>query len=721
MRQFQQRRRLIGMTVAVILIFGALGYRLVDLQVLRSEELSALATEQSRRYYDKQARRGDIRDVRGIILASSDPVKTVCVDPVLLASRQLAMLRTNTLTASLRTNPLTALMPTNRLVAILLNQPDLMAQLSAQQTAVAQIIATNLRTTVPELVQKFQLVRRTPQGQLMFDTNGLPLLARYVVLQRNVSLGDWDQIHQVLTNRCALEMTNALRSKLALQKKKSKGRPPTLSYRERAIYGQIWRGAVFPEDDQLRVYPNHDLAAHVLGYTARQQYETNNQIISVLEGAEGIEHTLHSRLCGVQGWRLTSADGDRREIFDKRDQDVDSIPGLNVYLTLDARVQQIIQEEITEPFLKHSPKSISVVAVRPATGEILGLACLPTFDPTNAHGVVAEFRRNRVTTEVAEPGSTFKIVTVAAALNEGRVRLSDVFFCENGAYHYAGYVLHDHEHYPNLTVEEIIMKSSNIGTAKIAIERLGAPLTYRYITDFGFGTRTGLPLNGESPGILPQLSQWSAVSLSRIPIGQGVAATSLQTVMAMSSIANGGLLMRPTLVDHLEDDKGHVVARYRPQMIRRVITEAAAREMNEVLKTVVTKDGTAVKAQLDHYTVAGKTGTAQKVEDVVVQTSRGPVTHKQYSHTKYYASFIGYFPTDRPQVCIGVMLDEPLKTTGYYGGQVAAPIFKRIAERVGAYLKIQPDLSSESAGGPTGASAGLARLAQSGPNRGGSL
>ena len=179
--------------------------------------------------------------------------------------------------------------------------------------------------------------------------------------------------------------------------------------------------------------------------------------------------------------------------------------------------------------------------------------------------------------------------------------------------------------------------------------------------------------------------------------------------------------MRPTLVDHLEDDKGHVVARYRPQMIRRVITEAAAREMNEVLKTVVTKDGTAVKAQLDHYTVAGKTGTAQKVEDVVVQTSRGPVTHKQYSHTKYYASFIGYFPTDKPQVCIGVMLDEPLKTTGYYGGQVAAPIFKRIAERVGAYLKIQPDLSSESAGGPTGASAGLARLAQSGPNRGGSL
>ena len=192
MRQFQQRRRLIGMTVAVILIFGALGYRLVDLQVLRSEELSALATEQSRRYYDKQARRGDIRDVRGIILASSDPVKTVCVDPVLLASRQLAMLRTNTLTASLRTNPLTALMPTNQLVAILLNQPDLMAQLSAQQTAVAQVIATNLRTTVPELVQKFQLVRRTPQGQLMFDTNGLPLLARYVVLQRNVSLGDWD-------------------------------------------------------------------------------------------------------------------------------------------------------------------------------------------------------------------------------------------------------------------------------------------------------------------------------------------------------------------------------------------------------------------------------------------------------------------------------------------------------------------------------------------------
>ena len=722
MRQAQQRRRLIGMTVAVVLIFSALGYRLVDLQVLRSEELSALAAEQSRRYYDKQPRRGDIRDARGIILASSDPVKTVCVDPVLLASRQLALLRTNALTANLRTNPLTALLPTNRLVAILLTQPDLMAQLSQQQTAMAQLIATNLKTTVPDLVQKFQLVRRNPQGQPMFDTNGLPLLARYVVLQRNVSLGDWDQLHQQLTNRYQLELTNALRNKVAQQKKKkNKARPPTLPYRERAMYSQLWRGSVFAEDDQLRVYPNHDLAAHVLGYTARLQYETNNQIISVLEGEEGVEHTLDSRLCGVRGWRLTSADAGRKEIFDKRDQDVDAIPGLNVYLTLDARVQQIIQEEITEPFQKHSPRSISVVAVRPTTGEILGMACLPSFDPTNAHGVLAEVRRNRVTTEVAEPGSTFKIVTIAAALNEGRVRLSDVFFCENGAYHYAGYVLHDHEHYGNLSVEDIIMKSSNIGTAKVAIERLGASLTYRYITDFGFGLRTGLPLNGESPGILPPLSQWSAVSLSRIPIGQGVAATALQTVMALSAIANGGLLMRPTLVDHLEDDKGHMVARYRPQMIRRVITEAAAHEMNEVLKSVVTKDGTAVKAQLEHYTVAGKTGTAQKVEDVVVQTSRGPVTHKQYSHTKYYASFIGYFPTDKPQVCLGVMLDEPLKTTGYYGGQIAAPIFKRIAERVGAYLKIQPDLSPESTGGPTESTTGLTHVSRPAAPRGGAL
>ena len=711
MGQNRQHRRLLLLGSLVLLAFTGLGWRLVDLQAVRSEELGTLASEQSRRYYYKQARRGDIRDVRGNILAVSQPVKTVCIDPVLLAARHISMVRTNPLTAHLRTNSLSGVLPTNQIVALLLASPEMNAQLTAHQTAVAQILSPALGLGVPELLQKLQLVRRSPQGQPLTDTNGLPVLSRYVVLKKNVAPADWELLDQTLSNRYVLQLTNALLAKRIARK----SRITKLPYRETLIYRDMWWTSVFAEDDQLRIYPNHTLAAHVLGYTGQVPVQVNNQPRSTLAGQDGVETVFNSKLSGTGGWRLTAADAWRKEILARRDQDVDSIPGLNVFLALDARVQQIVEEEMDEPYRKHSPRSVSVVVTRPATGDILAMACLPAYDPNQAHSASQESRRNRVITEVAEPGSTFKIVTVAAAINEGVAQLSDVFFCENGAFHFAGFTLHDHERYGNLTVEEIIMKSSNVGTAKIAIDRLGAERVHRYITDFGFGARTGLPLNGESPGILPALPAWSKLSVSRIPIGQGVAATALQTVMAMGAIANGGLLMRPRLVDHLEDDKAGVVSRYPSQIQRRVITEAAARQMNAVLKTVVTKDGTAVKARLEHYTVAGKTGTAQKLDEVVVQTPRGPVTRREYSHTKYYASFIGYFPTDKPELCIGVFIDEPVRATGYYGGIVAAPVFKRIAERVGAYLGVRPDITADSAPGASAALSPRTAVLRAGP------
>ena len=229
-------------------------------------------------------------------------------------------------------------------------------------------------------------------------------------------------------------------------------------------------------------------------------------------------------------------------------------------------------------------------------------------------------------------------------------------------------------------MESIITKSSNIGAGKIGV-KMGEARLYDYMCNYGFGTRTGLPLPGESPGIVHPLKKWSKVSIAQIPMGQGVSVTRLQMTMAMCAIANNGVLMRPMLVDRLEDSEHTLVLKYPPQRVRRVITEPTAKLMVKALKTVTSPEGTAPKAALEHYTVAGKTGTAQKVEN-------GAYVRK------YFSSFIGFFPADNPELCISVTLDEPKQ--GYYGGTVAAPVFKRIAERVANYLSIRPEDGSPS-------------------------
>jgi cell division protein FtsI/penicillin-binding protein 2 len=228
----------------------------------------------------------------------------------------------------------------------------------------------------------------------------------------------------------------------------------------------------------------------------------------------------------------------------------------------------------------------------------------------------------------------------------------------------------------DLTVERIITKSSNIGAAKIGI-KLGEQRLYDYMRDFGFGTRTAIPVPGEVPGILHPVKKWSKVSIAQIPMGQGVAVTRLQMMMAMCAIANNGWLMRPMLVDRLEDNDHNVVARYTPQRVKQVISESAAKEMVKALKTVVSSEGTAPSAALEHYTVAGKTGTAQKAE------------HGVYVPGKYFSSFIGFFPADNPELCISVTMDEP--KGGHYGGETAAPVFHEIAERAANYLNIRPE------------------------------
>src|SRR5206468_12924230 len=306
--------------------------------------------------------------------------------------------------------------------------------------------------------------------------------------------------------------------------------------------------AVFGEEEPLRVYPNHALAAHVLGFVGAEEREINDSPIRDTVGKEGIELTFNSKLAGVRGWRVTEKDRRHQEVVSMREQEVEPRDGLNVVLTIDSAIQFIVEAALAEGMEKNSPLSISGIVVRPRTGEILAMATLPNFDPNHLEAASVEMRRNRIITDAPEPGSTFKIVVVSGALNDGTVRLTDTFFCENRHFWFRGKELHDHESYGVLPVETIISKSSNIGAAKIGI-KMGEERLFEYIKDFGFGSRTGIPLPGESGGIVHSLTNWSKVSIAQIPMGQGIAATRLQMMMAMCAIANRGWLMRPMLVD----------------------------------------------------------------------------------------------------------------------------------------------------------------------------
>jgi cell division protein FtsI/penicillin-binding protein 2 len=627
-----QYRRLLALAALLALAFAGLGYRLVDLQVLRHDELGKLAQHNTQRKFFLEPRRGDILDARGNILATSIFVKTVCADPSLIGPRRAEVAR--------------ALAP-----LLQMSETDLGQRLTSR-------------------------VRQNEKGEAVTNQN------KYVRLKRKVSVETWQQIQAAMTNLT-----------FGFDEKK-------LPKPEQTFYRALREKSIFSEDEQMRVYPNRDLAAHVLGFATSEERELpDGRPLSEITGQDGIELILNSKLTGVRGWRQTEADRRGREVVSMREQNVEPRDGLNVVLTIDSYIQHLVESTLADAMDKHSPISITAIVVRPRTGEVLAMATLPDFDPNNPGAGPADAHRNRVISDVVEPGSTFKIVAVSGALNDQVVGLSDVYDCEHGRFTYAGRVLHDHEPYGDLSVKSIITKSSNIGAAKIGI-KLGQARLYDYITSYGFGSRTGLPLPGEEPGIVHSLKNWFKVSVAQIPMGQGISVTRLQMMMAMCAIANNGSLMHPMLVDRLEDENGKTVVRYPPQRVRQVVTETTAKAMVEALKTVVTHDGTAEKAAMTNYTVAGKTGTGQKVENGV------------YVHGKYVSSFIGFFPADNPELCISIVLDEPKE--GYYGGLVAAPVFKQIAERAATYLNIPPDIEDKSAKPDAVVQAGENRLAKTG-------
>ncbi len=414
--------------------------------------------------------------------------------------------------------------------------------------------------------------------------------------------------------------------------------------------------------ESKRHYPGHYLASHILGFAGMDN-----------TGLEGLELKFNEELKGRPGWSRILRDARQRDLLIEKG----FFPpknGFSLVLTIDENIQYIAEQALDAAFEKNKAKGASVIVMDPRTGEILALANRPTYDLANFEESPVENRTNRALAYVYEPGSVFKIVAASAALEEEVFVESDTIFCENGQYRVGNHILHDHHPLGTLTFREVIEHSSNIGTTKIA-QKLGPSRFYKYAVRFGFGRKTGINLEGEVPGLLRPPSRWSKTSIGAIPIGHEVAVTPIQLATAISAIANDGVAMRPYVVKYIKDDQDEMIRAYEPRVIDRVISDDTAQRVKAILQGVV-ENGTGKRAQIEGVTVAGKTGTAQKV------------INGQYSHNKFFASFIGFAPVDNPQVAAVVMFDEPRPS--YYGGTVAAPVFQEIVEKTLRYLAANP-------------------------------
>jgi cell division protein FtsI (penicillin-binding protein 3) len=424
-------------------------------------------------------------------------------------------------------------------------------------------------------------------------------------------------------------------------------------------------GVYFLEEHR-RSYPRATLAANVVGYAGVDG-----------EGLAGIEHSFDAQVRGRAG-RVTLLRDARRGMYLVGGEGPNRpIDGNNVVLTIDSVVQFIAERALGRAVDRYQAAGGVAIVMDPRDGRILAMASNPTFDPNRFRDFGPDFRRNRAVQDAYEPGSTFKVVTASAGLEEGVVTPSQILDCGDGFIQIGNTQIHEHggNRYGRITFEEVMIHSSNVGAIRVGLA-LGQDRFYRYIRRFGFGERSGVTLPGEALGRVRPTAQWSQLSNASLSIGQEINVTPLQVIDAIAAVANGGLRVQPRIVEKVVDTKNNAI--YTPPQTApvRVISEKTAAVLNEILKAVVT-NGTGVQAALAEHVVAGKTGTAQKA-------GRGGYGDK------VVASFGGYVPADRPQLVILVVVDEP--KTAEYGGTVAAPAFKEIAESTLRYLNVAPSI-----------------------------
>lgn len=419
------------------------------------------------------------------------------------------------------------------------------------------------------------------------------------------------------------------------------------------------KGLYFAKENK-RVYPNNYLGSHILGFAGLD----NN-------GQEGLELYYDKYLKGEPGWALFLRDA-RQKKLDLWEKMVFPKDGSDLVLTIDEVIQYIAERELDKAYKTHHAKGASIVVMNPHTGEIFALANRPTFDLNERNNIADSNKRNRSICDLFEPGSVFKIVTAAAALEEQKVTEEDKFFCENGAYKAGGHILHDHHAHGWLTFREVIEQSSNIGTVKVA-QLLGPEVISRYARLFGFGIKRGIDLPGEIKGVVKEARQWSRTSITAVPIGHEVGVTALQLACAISAVANGGQLMKPYIVKEIRGQYGEPIKEFFPQVSRRVVSDETSSRLKKILIGAV-ENGTGKLIKSEEFSIAGKTGTAQKLEP-----------NGAYSHSKFIASFIGFAPAEDPLIAVVVTVDEPRPY--YFGGVVAAPVFKKVATDVLRYFK----------------------------------
>ena len=522
----------------------------------------------------------------------------------------------------------------------------------------------------------------TPRRGTIVDRNGTPLalsVAAESLFVRPSRLSKDSQIleKQIPALATALQMPAPKVARLLTKE------APFVWLRRRAspqMAAQV-RGLGMPgigsRETERRFYPQGPLAASLLGFTNVDA-----------EGLEGVEYAYDRYLRGEQAELRGQRDAFGRMILthgvegknrkggengkgeqggqngkDRQDTQTDAF---QVRLTLDAGLQYVAQQALDRAVQKHAAKSGTVVVLDPRTFAVLAMVQVPTFDPNTPGTIPSTLRRNRIVSDIHEPGSTLKALFAAAALDSHVVKAEEQIYCERGRYQIGRRAIHDHHPYEWLSFAEVIKYSSNIGVAKVA-ERLGQEAYSRYLRAFGLGQTTGIDLPAESSGLLPQAKKWARITMATTSFGHGIAVTPLQLASVFATLANDGVLMRPYVVQEIRNTAGEVIKANSPQHVWRAVQADTAKQTVQLLEGVVEQDGTGPRAQIDGFRVAGKTGTAQKIN------ARG-----KYSNKDYIASFVGIVPADAPRFVIAVSVDQPTEN-GYYGGQVAAPVFQEIA------------------------------------------
>jgi len=564
---------------AVFFAFCSLGGRLVYLQVYKSDDYTELANQARKNFIEIKARRGDIVDSKGNLLATTRSVVEVGIDPHSVEEED--WLKFDQLALLLGVNP----------------------------------------GEIQQAAQK--LIRRSgPDGQEFKKV-------RWVKLKDEVEEDVYREIRK-------LEI--------------------------KGVYGNF---------KHSRLYPNKNLASHLLGFVNKEGI-----------AAMGAESHADYYLKGQDGWRESEKDGERREMPQHRSFEVAARDGLNVELSIDRMIQDMVESELQSIVEEYNPISASIIVSDPKTGYVLGMGNAPDFDPNKFNKADHSQQRNRALADVYEPGSTFKIVAVCAAMNEGLVGADDLIDCSIATVQRGSRRMRlpgDHHPLGKISVSKVMQKSSNRGAAQLGI-MLGSQRLYDYCRSFGFGRKTDFGIGGESGGVLHHPKRWDGLTITRLPMGHAVSSTAMQVHSSMGAVANGGILMKPQFIHRIFDQRGKTVVSFNPKPIRRVVSSSVTRSVTEMLVSVVSVEGTAKQARIEGFEVAGKTGTTKKLIE------------GQYSNRHHVASFVGFFPAKDPRIVMTIVVDEPKMKPGLtgYGGTVAAPAFQRVGKKIIAYLGLKP-------------------------------